>query len=70
MTLLPNRFVRPVSFALAVVVGFAVAYLASADTGPNQRSSQCGPGAAESARLGQGAGTAGTVGKPVQLQVR
>jgi hypothetical protein len=70
MKLLPNRFVRPLSIALAVAVGFAVAYLASADAGPNQRSSQCGPGAVEPARLGQGAGTAGTVAKPVQLQVR
>lgn len=51
MTLLPNQFLRPASFTLAVAVGFAVAYLASADAGPNQRTGRCGAGAAELARL-------------------
>jgi pimeloyl-ACP methyl ester carboxylesterase len=46
MKLLPNRYTRPVSIALAVAAGFAVTYLASADAGPNPRSGQCGPGAA------------------------
>jgi|HubBroStandDraft_4_1064222.scaffolds.fasta_scaffold313184_2 hypothetical protein len=46
MKLLPNQFIRPVSFALAMVLGFVVAYLAWADAGPSQRSSQCGAAAA------------------------
>jgi hypothetical protein len=46
---LPNQFIRPVSFALAMVFGFAIAYLAWADAGPSQRSSQCGAAAAEPA---------------------
>jgi hypothetical protein len=47
MTLLPNQFIRPVSFALAMVFGFAVAYLAWADAGPNPRADQRGAGMAE-----------------------
>jgi hypothetical protein len=46
MKLLPNQLIRPVSFGLAMVFGFAVAYLAWADAGPSQRSSQCGAAAA------------------------
>jgi hypothetical protein len=55
MKLPPNRYGRPVSIALAVAVGFAVAYLASADAGLNPQSGQCGPGAAEPAKLAEAA---------------
>jgi hypothetical protein len=47
MTLLPNQFIRPVSLALAMVLGFAVAYLAWAGAGPNSRADQGGAGMAE-----------------------
>lgn len=47
MKLLPNQFIRPVSFALAMVFGFAVAYLAWADDRPNPRADQRGAGMAE-----------------------
>jgi hypothetical protein len=47
MTLLPNQFVRPASFALAMVFGFAVAYLAWANDRPNPRADQRGAGMAE-----------------------
>ena len=43
MKLLPNQIIRPVSFALAMVLGFVVAYLAWADAGLTRAEASAAP---------------------------